>query len=252
MNNLKIILADSNFEHAQYLIAMLNSFGLKHITHLSNFDLLNKFLKTKEKIDILIIDSNLYNLKIIDFIKVNLKNNSNINNTILTTGIIRNEFLVYFYNNGIDLIINHPIKKNELKMAFDILYDRNLSYQQDKAYRPRRIKEVKDEVRLLLNDVNLKIDLLGYQYLSTAVELVYKDYRIGQAATKWLYPEIATLHQTTFIRVERAIRNCISECVKTNSLKCIARKLNIKTRSKRSISNLEFIFGLVEILRTKV
>lgn len=251
MKNINVILADSNFDNAQKLMITLKQIGIKQVIHATNNESLIKFIKANEAIDLLILDSNLSNLKLINFIEIYLRNNKKIINRILTTTITKIDYLNFFYKNGIDFIVNHPVSSNEIKTILNIVNKVNICDNPEKLYSAESIKVLKDNINSMFNKIKLKKDLLGYQYLLTAVELVYKDYRIGQAATKWLYPEIATIHQTSYIRVERAIRNCISECVKTTSHNSLVNTANLITRSNNTISNLEFIFGIVETLKNK-
>lgn len=60
-----------------------------------------------------------------------------------------------------------------------------------------------------LSNAGMPASLKGYEYLITAVEAVLKDSSVLYGITKVLYPDIAKKHNTTTIRVEKAIRHAI-------------------------------------------
>lgn len=49
----------------------------------------------------------------------------------------------------------------------------------------------------------------GFDYLLTAINLVYGDRSYLRGITKCLYPEVAVAHDTTNARVERSMRSAI-------------------------------------------
>ena len=61
----------------------------------------------------------------------------------------------------------------------------------------------------VLAEIGVPAGLLGWDYVTEAVEMVMDDPRAIQTMTKGLYPAIAERHQTTPTRVERAIRHAI-------------------------------------------
>ena len=84
--------------------------------------------------------------------------------------------------------------------------------------------------------MNLPKKLSGYSYLVSAIELVYFNNNLGYAANKQLYPLVADHHQSNGIRVERSIRHVIS-------------KYQTKSKFGVKLTNMEFIFKIVEDLK---
>jgi AmiR/NasT family two-component response regulator len=249
MNKIRIILADSDFNHAQNIKIMLLKQGYIEVTIIDNYPSLIQELRPDKTIDLLVIDTSLKDINLIKFLTelVNLK--PFIKTTILSTDIINRAFIKYFYIKGIDYIISRSITAEEFKAILSILFDKYFTYISNLGFSIEKTKEIRNDVKHLINGVRIKKDLLGYQFLVTAVELVFKDYKLGQAASKGLYPEIALHHQTSSIRVERSIRYAIKIAIKDYGHVVIAKVLNITPRSKLRISNLEMIFSLVEIMK---
>lgn len=68
---------------------------------------------------------------------------------------------------------------------------------------------MKRETSKLLKRFGVPPHLLGYKYIGDAIELIQEDGKYLYAITKALYPKIAKMNDTTYIRVERAIRHSI-------------------------------------------
>lgn len=61
----------------------------------------------------------------------------------------------------------------------------------------------------LMKDMGIPERLPGYKYIKTGTQLVLQDPTVTESITKLLYPDIAMVHQTTSIKVERSMRNAI-------------------------------------------
>lgn len=65
-------------------------------------------------------------------------------------------------------------------------------------------------INKMLIDMGITPNLSGYRFLSTAISMVIDNPDLITAQiTKTLYPDIAKLHKSTSLRVERAIRHAI-------------------------------------------
>jgi two-component system response regulator (stage 0 sporulation protein A) len=249
MKSIKIILADSDFTHAQNINKILVNQGYAEVLIIENYSLLMQQLKTHQSIELLIIDSTLTDLKLIKFLTELVSFKPFIKTLILSTDITNQSFTKHFYRNGVDYIINRSITNDELSAVVSILFDKYFTYISNLTFSLEKIGEIRKKSKEVIDQIRIKKDLLGYQFLITAVELVFKDYSLGQAASKGLYPEIALHHQTSSTRVERSIRYAIKNAIKDCGQKVIAKTLNITPRSRKRISNLELIFSLVEIMK---
>lgn len=95
----------------------------------------------------------------------------------------------------------------------------------------------------LLKDLGIPAHLLGYSYIKTAIALIRSDNSYMRNISKRLYPDIAKEHESTCIRVERAIRKAIETG--------FSRSLNELFRSscdpdKGKPTNIEFLAVVVE------
>lgn len=71
------------------------------------------------------------------------------------------------------------------------------------------MKNTNETIKKYLKELGVPQNLLGYEYLATAIELALKDRKYIHSVTKILYPDIAKQYNTTLSRVERAIRHAI-------------------------------------------
>lgn len=60
-----------------------------------------------------------------------------------------------------------------------------------------------------LHEIGVPAHIKGYHYLRDAIRISVEDREMISSVTKKLYPGIASLHETTASRVERAIRHAI-------------------------------------------
>lgn len=67
----------------------------------------------------------------------------------------------------------------------------------------------KEKIQDFLLEKGIKPHLLGFKFLTDAIELVDKNLEYQYSITKMLYPEIASCEKTTSSKVERAIRHAL-------------------------------------------
>ncbi len=67
------------------------------------------------------------------------------------------------------------------------------------------------DVTNLLHASNIPVNLMGFHYLRTAISIVYREPERLYSPFQELYADIAAQHQTTAARIERCIRNAITQ-----------------------------------------
>lgn len=68
---------------------------------------------------------------------------------------------------------------------------------------------LESQITSVLREIGIPAHIMGYRYLKDAITLSINDRDYLNAITKTLYPEIASINNTTSSRVERAIRHAI-------------------------------------------
>lgn len=71
-----------------------------------------------------------------------------------------------------------------------------------------------EKIYQLLHTIGIKRTYLGYYQLATAVQLVVEKEERLLYIHKWLYEEVARIHNTTSFCVERNIRTAKNNCWK--------------------------------------
>ena len=106
------------------------------------------------------------------------------------------------------------------------------------------------QIIAMLRKLGVPANLLGYEYLKTAIELCLADKSAINRMTKQLYPAIAKTHDTTPSRVERAIRHAIETAFDKGDTDVLQDIFGYTISSSRGKpTNSEFIATVVEELR---
>ena len=111
MENLKIIIADNSFKHAQLVLKVLTSSGLKHQKLVYELPELIQLIKGEDSNDLLLISDEIQGLNLSNLIKDIKYFKTNFKAIILFTDILNPFLISYFYRIGIDYVI-HKNKNN--------------------------------------------------------------------------------------------------------------------------------------------
>lgn len=102
------------------------------------------------------------------------------------------------------------------------------------------------QIIAMLRKLSVPAHVKGYEYLKSAFALCLEDSSLIDYVTKGLYFAVASQHNTTPSRVERAIRHAIEISCKRGDgdiyITCFGRE-------RKKITNSEFIATVVEQLR---
>jgi two-component system response regulator (stage 0 sporulation protein A) len=84
-----------------------------------------------------------------------------------------------------------------------------LRKQGEAAQQPLADPDTEQVISELLMEIGMPTHIKGYGFCITAIKLLVDRPELADGITKWLYPEIARIHDSTLCRVERAIRHGI-------------------------------------------
>lgn len=101
-------------------------------------------------------------------------------------------------------------------------------------------------VTSLMLQLGITANLMGYEYIRTAVLLVIQDEKLKKNVTKGLYLEIANKYNSTPSRVERAMRHAIGTSFKRIENFEIVYKIFGNSRSKFKPTNTEYISAVAD------
>ncbi len=104
-----------------------------------------------------------------------------------------------------------------------------------------------------IHSVGVPANIKGYQYLRDAIIMSIKDTELINAVTKQLYPKVATRHNTSPSRVERAIRHAIEvACIRGNEEELYSLFGYTVSNNKGKPTNSEFIAMIADKLRLEM
>lgn len=105
-------------------------------------------------------------------------------------------------------------------------------------------------IRNCLRELGVPEHLIGYNYLLSAVELVARDPTLLRRMMSGLYPAVASIHDSTPQRTERAIRHAIeTACVRCDPNVLTAYFGNTISPDKGKPVNSEFIARICNAVR---
>jgi two-component system response regulator (stage 0 sporulation protein A) len=139
---------------------------------------------------------------VLDFIK-----GKNINiPVIVTTSFNEDETIRKVSEYGVRYYALKPYDMNKIKSK--IIEVCNSKKNRDELFELAD-KEIQIEVTKLLHSLGIPSHIKGYQYIRTAILMVYENPGFIGGITKELYPDISIRFNTSIQRVERAIRHAI-------------------------------------------
>jgi len=111
-------------------------------------------------------------------------------------------------------------------------------------------RAIEISVTKTIHSVGVPANIKGYQYLRDAIIMSIKDTELINAVTKQLYPRVATRHNTSPSRVERAIRHAIEvACIRGNEEELYKLFGYTVSNNKGKPTNSEFIAMIADKLR---
>ena len=100
-------------------------------------------------------------------------------------------------------------------------------------------------IHTILLSIGIPPNLLGYQYITYAIALIFSNPEYMHHITKGLYMDIASQYETTPARVERANRHSISVAWAHKNLSVISRIFkNTLDPQKSTPTNSHFLAGI--------
>ncbi len=98
-----------------------------------------------------------------------------------------------------------------------------------------------NKIQTALLEIGIPANLLGFKYLSDALEFAISDDVYIYETTKRLYPDVAKKNNTTPTRVERGIRHSIESAFNRNGISIHKLFGNSINANKGKPTNSEFI-----------
>lgn len=130
--------------------------------------------------------------------------------------INKNVIVISAYNEEetIRTVSEYGVKYYALKpFDFEVLKDKIVDIATSKRNKERLIeiqdKDIQIQVTNLLHALGIPSHIKGYQYIRSAILMVYDNPGFIGGITKELYPDLSVKFNTSIQRVERAIRHAI-------------------------------------------
>ena len=120
----------------------------------------------------------------------------------------------------------------------------------DLAEKVSKERELDKRVMDILLAIGISANLHGYYFLKDSIKLAISSPVFIGAITKTMYPTIATMHQTTAFRVERAMRHAIDVSYNKGKIPCLNQIFSLDIFSPYDKpTNAEFIALIADKLK---
>ncbi|MGM9878069.1 MAG: sporulation transcription factor Spo0A [Bacilli bacterium] len=205
MMKVKVLVVDDNEVLVNLIMKYFNgSKEIEIIGKASNGIEAIEMLKTKE-FDVLLLDL-IMPLKdgmgVLDYMKEN-----NIKKQVIMMSSYNQEDVIRKISEyGVRYFALKPFDMNDIKKK---IIELNSSKINNERLLELSDKAIQIQVTNLLHELGIPSHIKGYQYIRTAILMVYDNPGFIGGITKELYPDISIRFNTSIQRVERAIRHAI-------------------------------------------
>ena len=139
--------------------------------------------------------------------------------------------------------INRAIVQGKCKTEADV--EAIAARLGDDVFWPGTLPEAKSlDASAFLREMGVPANILGYDYLSEAINMVAADRSAILSVTKILYPAVAEKFQTTPSRVERAIRHAIEVAWERGNLESIHKRFGYTVSARKGKPTSSEFIGL--------
>jgi two-component system response regulator (stage 0 sporulation protein A) len=126
-----------------------------------------------------------------------------------------------------------------------------LNYISDPVMKPEQTPE--NCIRQVLLELGVPEHIKGHRFLVTAISEAVKNAELIDYITRELYPTVASNHNTTASRVERAIRHAVELAWDRGDLDALQHYFgNTVSISKGKPTNSEFIARVSNVVRQRL
>ena len=115
---------------------------------------------------------------------------------------------------------------------------------------PKTSRTTEQTIEELLLNTGMPTHIKGFRFAVTGIRLILEQPEMADGITKWLYPEIARIHDSTPCRVERGIRHGIEVAWSRGDLNTLYDYFrNTVDENRGKPTNSEFLTRMVYLTR---
>ena len=201
---IRVFMVDDNKDVVNEVKKYFSSrdFGVKIVNSCFNGDdALKELKKNYASYDLVLMDLVIPKRDGLSVLEELKKNNINIK-SIITTCINSVDIIKKCMDVGVSYYMLKPYNLDSLADIIKKIVNNKNNTKIDN-------KDLQQAITNLLHSLGMPSHIKGYTYIRDGINLMYNKPSMLGAITKELYPEIASMYDTTSSRVERAIRHAI-------------------------------------------
>lgn len=245
---IRVFMVDDNKDVVNEVKKYFSSrdFGVKIVNSCFNGDdALKELKKNYASYDLVLMDLVIPKRDGLSVLEELKKNNINIK-SIITTCINSVDIIKKCMDVGVSYYMLKPYNLDSLADIIKKIVNNKNNTKIDN-------KDLQQAITNLLHSLGMPSHIKGYTYIRDGINLMYNKPSMLGAITKELYPEIASMYDTTSSRVERAIRHAIEVSWNRGDYDVMEEIFGHSVDYDRAKpTNSEFIATLADKLRLEV
>lgn len=245
---IRVFMVDDNKDVVDEVKKYFSSkdFGVKIVNSCFNGDdALKELKKNYASYDLVLMDLVIPKRDGLSVLEELKKNNINIK-SIITTCINSVDIIKKCMDVGVSYYMLKPYNLDSLADIIKKIVNNKNNTKIDN-------KDLQQAITNLLHSLGMPSHIKGYTYIRDGINLMYNKPSMLGAITKELYPEIASMYDTTSSRVERAIRHAIEVSWNRGDYDVMEEIFGHSVDYDRAKpTNSEFIATLADKLRLEV
>lgn len=252
MRKLNVVILDNSINDINTLSNIIsNNYNFKIIKKIESFSLFEKYINNETlPIDFIFVNLFLSDTTPFELVKyLNIYQNK-ITKIICTGSFSSNEIYKLLMNYNISYFILKPFNETQITSYLNELINVSKFSMLENKQDSEAILE--HEITSILHDVGIPAHIKGYTYLRKAIINVYNEPKYLGQITKSLYPDIASIYNSTSSRVERAIRHAIEVAWNRGNIDFIDNIFGYTiSADKAKPTNSEFIAMIADKLKVE-
>jgi two-component system, response regulator, stage 0 sporulation protein A len=170
--------------------------------------------------------------------------------TIVMTSYAEENMIEEISSYGVKYFALKPFDYNDLEKKISKIILKKKEVKQVIDYGE---KYINIKITKLLHALGIPSHIKGYQYIRTAIMMVYNNQELIEGITKELYPDLSSKYKTSCQKVERAIRHAIEVSWLRGDIDLMEEIFgNSVSIDKAKPTNSEFIVTIADKLKLEM
>jgi len=108
------------------------------------------------------------------------------------------------------------------------------------------------DITIILNNFKVPSNIMGFEYIRSAVLACLEDEALTESITKCIYPYLSKLYDTNIQHIERNIRNAVDRSFELKGMLALNEYCGmVVCNNEHKFTNGEMVFTVLEIMKIR-